>query len=442
MTVILCGLGPGGAQGLTLGALEAMRAHPTYLRTERHESVQTLRAYGVAFESFDALYETSADFDALCTLICQRIYAAAQEKDVVYAVPAGAGFADATVQALCAFLKERGVAVRALPGVGYGESAALAAGGLDGAVVISAQGLDARWVNTRVPLVVCEMDNRLLAGDVKILLENWYPPQHRIRSVLGDKIAEFPLCELDRQGQYSHKLSIVVPPVDILALSRYDFTRLQEIAAILRGRSDRFEGCPWDMEQTHASMRACMIEEAYEAADAIDQQDPDQLCDELGDVLLQVALHAQVASEYDEFDAMDVTTAVCRKMIRRHPHVFGDATARTSDQVLAAWEQIKQTETTPKSEQERLLSVPRALPALVRAAKVLKKSGKTMDDAAVRQALARVAGQTPPDETEFGAALMALVCLARTSGVDAETALSKAVDRMIAAYDAANNPAQ
>ena len=267
MTVILCGLGPGGAQGLTLGALEAMRAHPTYLRTERHESVQTLRAYGVAFESFDALYGTSADFDALCTQICQRIYAAAQEQDVVYAVPAGAGFADATVQALCAFLKERGVAVRALPGVGYGESAALAAGGLDGAVVISAQGLDARWINTRAPLVICEVDNRLLAGDVKVLLENWYPPQHRIRSVSGDKIAEFPLCELDRQGQYSHRLSIVVPPVDILALSRYDFTRLQEIAAILRGRSDRFEGCPWDMEQTHASMRACMIEEAYEAAD-------------------------------------------------------------------------------------------------------------------------------------------------------------------------------
>lgn len=440
MSVIICGLGPAGLDGLTVGALEAMRTHKTFLRTSRHDAADYLEKSGIEFESFDALYDACEDFDALCGAICETLYVQAQAQDVVYAVASGAGFCDATVQVLCAFMQERDMPVRMLPGVGYFESAALHVGGLDGAVVLSAQALEEKWIHTKLPLILCEVDNRLLACDAKVLLLDHYPQTHRVYSVLDGQTKSFPLGELDRQKAYSHRLCIVIPPVDILALSRYDFTRLLDIAAILRGRSDDFEGCPWDMEQTHTAMRGDMLEEAYEAVDAIDRDDIDQLCEELGDVLLQVVLHAQIAGEYDEFTAQDVITGVCAKMIRRHPHVFGETQVDSSAQVLKNWDAIKQGETHADTPGQKMALVPKALPALIRAGKVLKRAGETPKQ--LEQALGTVSKLDIGDEESLGQVLFALVLAARQKGLDAEHALSQAVDRLIHAYRAQESAAQ
>ncbi len=156
------------------------------------------------------------------------------------------------------------------------------------------------------------------------------------------------------------------------------YERLSEIVGILRSE------CPWDRVQTRESLRPCMIEEAYEVCDAIDRNDPDNLLEELGDVMLQVVFHSLLAEEKNEFSAVDVINAECEKMIRRHPHVFLDAEAKTVDKVLEKWENIKVQEHGEATYTERLKGVPKALPALIRASKVQKKAadaGFDWDDA-------------------------------------------------------------
>ena len=133
-------------------------------------------------------------------------------------------------------------------------------------------------------------------------------------------------------------------------------------------------GCPWDRAQTHASLRKNLVEEAYEAVDAIDSGCPDRLCDELGDVLMQVVLHAQLAMEAGDFTFDDVVTAICRKMISRHTHIFGDDHASTPDEVLDTWEKNKLKEKGFKTQSQVLHDVPRSLPALQRGYKSSAKS--------------------------------------------------------------------
>ena len=159
------------------------------------------------------------------------------------------------------------------------------------------------------------------------------------------------------------------------------------------------DGCPWDREQTHASMKADLIEEAYEVLDAIDGDDPDRLADELGDLLLHVAMHACIGEEHGEFSAQDVLTCICSKMIRRHPHVFAQAQAETSEDVLRNWEAIKKDEKSLRTQTEVMRDVPRTFPALMRAAKVQKKArdvGFDWDEA--REALEKVREEA--DEVE------------------------------------------
>ena len=153
---------------------------------------------------------------------------------------------------------------------------------------------------------------------------------------------------------------------------RYTAQDLVRIVALLRDPAD---GCPWDKEQTHQSIRSNFIEETYEVLEAIDLADAHLLEEELGDVLLQVALHCQMEAEKDVFDFDAVCDGICKKLIYRHPHVFGDTVAETTDQVLATWEALKNAEKARTTAKSRLESVPAAFPALMRAAKVQKRAG-------------------------------------------------------------------
>lgn len=172
-----------------------------------------------------------------------------------------------------------------------------------------------------------------------------------------------------------------LPPADSFVMKdHYSMQEFIDIMAFLR--SD--DGCPWDRAQTHASLRKNLVEEAYEAVDAIDSGCPDRLCDELGDVLMQVVLHAQLAMETGDFTFDDVVTAICRKMISRHTHIFGDDHAATPDEVLDTWEKNKLKEKGFKTQSQVLHDVPRSLPALQRGFKVQQKAaqvGFDWDDA-------------------------------------------------------------
>ena len=224
----------------------------------------------------------------------------------------------------------------------------------------------------------------------------------------------------------------------ILQKESYDARDLVTVVELLRAPG----GCPWDMEQTHASIRNDFIEETYEVIEAIDNEDPVLLREELGDVLLQVAMHAQMENECGRFTFDDVANDICRKMIHRHPHVFGDVSADTSDQVLANWEVIKSDEKERRTVTDKLRAIPPQLPALMRAVKVGKKaSALDFPDAAsvadkVQEELAEVRaaiaeGNEAHVAEEVGDLLLTVASLARKLGVDAERALNAATNKFI-----------
>jgi len=226
-----------------------------------------------------------------------------------------------------------------------------------------------------------------------------------------------------------------------LEKEKYDFEDLLHIMDILRAP----DGCPWDIEQDHASIRRNFIEEVYEACEAIDDGDSVHLCEELGDVLLQVVFHADIAEDEGAFDIGDVCTGVCKKLILRHPHIFGDVKADTAEQVLENWDEIKKKEKKQKTYGQAMDEVAKSLPALIYAEKVqgrAKKAGFDWQD--VSGALDKVREETDEleealrdgsgVEDELGDLLFAAVNAARLAGVDPEQALVKASRKFITRF--------
>ncbi len=223
--------------------------------------------------------------------------------------------------------------------------------------------------------------------------------------------------------------------------------RLEAVMRVLRGP----DGCPWDREQTLASLKPYLVEEAYELLDAIDSGDPRKHCDELGDVLLQVVFQARIRQEQGEFDLDAVAHALTEKLIRRHPHVFGEVSAETSEQVLLNWEALKRREGRADGDPPRgtLEGVPRALPALLRAQRVQSKCAKAgFDWERPAQAHAKVieelgeleaaiaSGDRDAMVAELGDLLFAVVGHARSLDLDAEDALQQAIGRFAARFSA------
>lgn len=224
----------------------------------------------------------------------------------------------------------------------------------------------------------------------------------------------------------------------------YTFSEFVEIIRQLRAP----DGCPWDQEQTHESLRSCLIEEAYEVADGIDTYaktgDYENLCEELGDLLLQVIMHSVIAEEENHFTIQDVISGISEKMIRRHPHVFGDESADTSQEVLRNWEEIKKEEKSEEKVSDGMIRVARALPATIRAQKVQKKAAKvgfdfpTYEEAEKKVieelnelAEARKNGDFARQNEEFGDLLFSMVNLSRFLQLNVENSLTNATDKFI-----------
>lgn len=221
---------------------------------------------------------------------------------------------------------------------------------------------------------------------------------------------------------------------------RYSATQLLEIMEALRSP----DGCPWDREQTHQSIRNDAIEEIYEVADAIDNFDKDALCEELGDVLLQVVFHAQIARENGDFTFEDVVDGICKKLILRHPHVFGEENIETSSAVLDRWEAIKKQEKHQETASETLRSVPKAFPALMRAAKVQKRAGKAgavLEDPIKSGELLKAVDELRNADSEaekfaaYGKLLFLSAGIQNSLKINAEEALAAATDSYISDFE-------
>jgi tetrapyrrole methylase family protein / MazG family protein len=433
----ILGLGPGNPDDITRRAWRALEDAPAlYLRTREHPCVPHLPAR--AFTSFDDVYDSTADFERIYATIAECVLAAAQAGDVVYAVPGDPMVAEATVQRLIAAAPAAGIALQILPGVSYIEPLLAALkldpiGGLQLHDAISIAAMHHPPLNPDQPALLAQVYSRALASDLKLTLMNQYPDEFEVTLVHGavtpeERLESLPLYAIDRSEHIRYLTALYIPP-----LGGYSsFEAFQEIIAHLRAP----EGCPWDREQTHLSLRRYLLEETYEVLEALDAEDAPALAEELGDLLLQIVLHAQIATEAGEFRMADILSTVGRKMIRRHPHVWGETIVDGSGAVVRNWEAIKATEKGGHKQESLLDGVSLELPALFRALRLTEKAAKPgFDWASADDVLAKVREEldevlTARDDAhraeEMGDLLFVVANWARKLGIDPESALREA----------------
>ncbi len=439
--ITIVSLGHGDENQLTLGALEALKkAKKVVLRTAQHGAVPYLQSQGIGFETLDAFYETSFDFDELNERIVAYL---STLDDLVYAV--ADGLSDASVRAL---IGKGQCQVALLPGVSAGNDffATAAQAAPENLRIIPGIACERSLLNPREPLLVTELNSRVLTGEVKLWLLTVYEPETQVLLKTTNQVRLLPLFELDRQDGYDHQSAVYIVPSPMVERTRQDFYDLVEVLAMLRAEN----GCPWDKEQTHESLRQYLIEEAYETIAAINQGDMAHVYDELGDVLLQVVFHAQIAKEHGEFDIYDVTSAVVNKMISRHRHIFGADQCNTADEVIDNWEKIKKAEKGIQSYTGLMQDIPTSLPALMRASKVQNKAKQVgFDFETPLAALEKVYeeanelkqnmenGQDPNEE--MGDLLFSCVNVARKLKIQPELCLQSATEKFIKRFSRMEN---
>lgn len=437
MKITILGLGPGPYDLLTEKARLLLEQSPqVWLRTVHHPTVQQFPAT-ISWKSLDYVYERCDSFDRLYKELATEIVSIAErDGEAVYAVPGDPSMAEDSVRDILTIAAAReDLEVVVIPGVSFVEASMSASGSTMGSGLQLLEASRVSFANPLVDLLVYQIEDRLVASDVKLELLRHYPAEHVVTLVQGgsdaatQSVTRVKLHDLDRHPSVNH-LSALYVPCAVPEQAFGSFDSLVQIVARLRAP----DGCPWDREQTHASLKPYVVEEAYEVVEAIDRGDPTMLSEELGDLLLQVLLHAEVAREANDFDITDVIAGIAEKMVRRHPHVFGDVSVSGAQEVLVNWEAIKKAERENEGDEKTMFSgVPLHMPALQaaqeiqgRAARVgfdWKDIGGVLDKVAEEvEELSHAQGASALHE-EFGDILFAMVNAARHLGVNAEMAL-------------------
>lgn len=444
MGITIIGLGPGPADMLTAAARTALTNPQTrvFARTRLHPA---LAGFTRTIESFDAVYEEVGNFSDITTRIVERLKEAASDGDVVYAVPGDGVLGEAVAEALSA----SGTELRIMGGVSEGPMAIASAGvsAIQGGQIIDALALGMGGaasveVNPRWPVVVTAVYNRAVAGEVKLALQSVYPESAPIIVVhhagLEDqRVTRLSLDQLDRgRVALDHLTQVVIPPV-----ATEDATGSpQGLRAIISRLRAPQVGCPWDLKQTHHSLIPYVLEEGYEVVEAIEDGAPSELMDELGDLLLQVMLHAEIADQEGDFEWNDVVRAISAKLIRRHPHVFGDVTAEGVEDVERNWDALKAGERTGDPPRTSALDgISKHLPALKQATEQSRKATKAGFSWVAREAaMAKVkeelrelleAPTLEERREELGDVLWSLANLAALDGLDAELVLRQSITK-------------
>lgn len=444
MKITVIGLGPGDFGLMTMECWEVMqKADNLFFRTAIHPTVAEIEKRGVKFQSYDSYYEKAADFSALYHDIARDLVKKGQSMDLVYAVPGSPAVAEKTVVILRQLVAEYNenqaeadkIQLEILPGMSFAEVmyTRLGIDPIDGVTIIDAEDFDKLPIDNPTGLIITQVYSQAIASDLKLALMDAFPDDYQVTYVhkLGgrdERIEKIPLFELDRQPDIDYLTSIYVPPMQ--RQPEFDMLPLVDIITALRSPG----GCPWDIAQTHRSIRQNLIEETYEVLEAIELENPDLLCEELGDLLMQVIFHARMAEESGMFSMQDVVDRTTDKLVRRHPHVFGDVQASDAGAALLSWEAVKQVE--KKERKSKLDGIPLGLPALMEAQKMQHKAAKVGFDwdeigpvwdklaeeiAELREAVAEKDQEHV--EEELGDLLFAAVNLSRFLKVDAETAL-------------------
>ena len=351
-SITIVGLGPGPFGCISLETWDILQQAPLLLlRTAIHPTVEELLARDIVFESYDSFYERGADFDSIYAAIAADVLERAQQGlDVVFAVPGSPVVAEKTVGLIRSSAKELQVPLRVLPGMSFFELLCnrLGIDPQQGITIVDAQEVETLPASLSTGLVVTQVFSPYIASELKLSLMERLQDEAPVTVArhLGlpdESVDSIPLFELDRQAGFDHLTSVYVPPCSPLQ-ETFSLDPLVEVMARLRSP----EGCPWDNEQTHSTLRRYIIEEVYEVLEAIDEKDPAHLCEELGDLLLQIVFHARMAEESGDFSVQDVVDTVTEKLIRRHPHVFGDISVQDAAEVIVNWDAIKRREKAAK----------------------------------------------------------------------------------------------
>lgn len=470
--IYVVGLGPGDPLDLPPLNLSLLRSHRVYLRTERHPVVSCLRENGISIHPLDYFYEKGDSFEEVYREMAEFLLQAAREEGepVVFAVPGNPLVGETVVSNLRESAPGRGVQVRIFTAPGFldalypllgidpGEGLFIA----DSFQFCPRGGGRPPFVPPRdTGLIIMQVYSRCLASEVKLTLMDYFPDDHPVTVVQSagvrgsERVCTIPLYELDRRDP-DHLTTIYIPPLPEgeaadgdadtrtarKTTSHYSLDPLVEVMDRLLSPG----GCPWDCQQTHQSLKKYLIEETYEVIDALDEGNMHKLCEELGDLLLQVIFHAALAEREREFTLPQVIAGITEKLIRRHPHVFGETRVNGASEVLRNWEAIKQEEGEWKS---LLAGVPRHLPALQMAQKVQAKAalvGFDWPDAG--GAAAKVEEEWQEVKTawsqgdldglrqELGDFLFAVVNTCRLLRIDAEETLRAAVDKFMKRFRA------
>jgi len=444
-TLTIIGLGAGDFNQLQMGVYKKLKAaNKLFVRTVDHPVLEELANEGLQFESFDAVYEKHGTFQPVYEEIAQRLIEATSMGDVMYAVPGHPLVAEQTVQLLIQAAEKGQVNVVIEGGQSFLDPifGALKIDPIEGFQLLDGTSFSMHDINMRQHILIAQVYDTFSASEVKLTLMEKYDDEYPVTVVTAagssqEKLVTVPLYELDQSVEVNNLTTVYVPPVTSQEEALRDWTTFRQIIATLRGPN----GCPWDQKQTHESLKKYLLEEAHEYLAAVDAEDDFAMIEELGDVLLQVFLHAQIGEDQGYFTLEDVLASVSEKMIRRHPHVFGDVSVEDADGVVANWEAIK-AEEKGISDKPLLKEEYRASSALQTAYNYQKRAAKVgfdwpdVDGAwdkfaeewqEFRHEVAKGSNMTRLDE--FGDVLFTLVNLARFYKLSPEEAMLHANEK-------------
>ena len=424
---------------LTMPAWRAIEgATALYLQTREHPSARPVLEAGLFFLSMDDLYAAAPDYEALNESIADRLTSGGS---AVYAVMgSGCGSQLPYIRAAC---QKKGFELNLMPGSPYYQAAFPEA---DGGQICTANNLPTD-LDTSIPTYIYELDNPLLAGDVKLKLQRFYPDEYPVELAVQQPSGKYlrrtvPLYRLDRDEGFFASTVLFVPPLPFEQKLTYGYGDLLTVLRRLRAP----DGCPWDREQTHESLKKDLREECYELMDAIDEKDDEHIVEECGDLLMNVLFHPIIGEEQGRYDDRDVTTEIVKKLIYRHPHVFGNVHVSSSAEVLKNWDALKQKEKGQQTVTATLRSVPRSFPAMLRCEKVQKKARKVGFDFDTADAAFYKIGEETQElraamntgvgvEKEMGDLFFAAMNVCRLLGLDGEETLHRATDKFIRRFE-------
>ncbi|WP_353094420.1 nucleoside triphosphate pyrophosphohydrolase [Tissierella praeacuta] len=449
--IYIIGLGPGDINSLTLGAVERINSgDKNFLRTEKHPTVNYFIDKNIPYKSYDFLYDSEDSFDRVYEKIVDDLIEESNgNSSINYFVPGHPLIAEKTVE----ILTSQDIDIEIISGMSFIEPMIELIGRdpINGLKLVDGEEFNNLMVNINIDMIITQVYNFRILSEVKIVLSEIYGDEHEIYLVHNagvkgyEKKYSIPVYELDRVQEVGPLTSIYVPKIDKNHKKVFDFNDLLDIMRILRSEN----GCPWDMEQTHESIRQSVIEEAYEVVDAIDKNHVDGLIEELGDLLLQVIFHSQIGFDEGEFTIYDITSALGNKLIYRHPHVFLKKSVENSEEVVYNWNMLKYAKRNITKFTDKLRDIPK-LPALMTSFKIQEKAAEVGFDwediegplskikeeyEEVLEVMEKFGGGDERTEEELGDLIFAIVNLSRFLDINPEIALNRTINKFINRFE-------